>query len=150
VRFTLAKLNREMLEAAAPLFTNVYARESSIVQAYPYLRNKKFSADDLINFSTNFVQVFGAAPEPMHIHSSTIVVQVVQGKGVLLYEQDGKSMKGGVGEGDMAVIPVGAPHFFHGDPLVVYTGIEMGPVIDYQKHHYVDNRKVEKNYLRVN
>ncbi len=149
VRYTKLNITPEVLKAAAPVFTKVFKKDSSIVRAYPYLKNKKVSSHDLVNMGCNFVQVFGAAPEPNHIHASTIIIQVVQGRGILWYEKDGKNLKASVEEGDMAVIPVGAPHFFHGDPLVVYAGIEFGPVIDYQKHHYHENVSKNKIPLRI-
>ena len=136
VRFSYWNLTREILAAACPVFTCIYDLDSSITDAYPYLKGKHFEPDDLMHFGSNFVQVFGAAPEPNHIHASTIVVQVVQGRGILIHEDaQGDELREVAEEGDTIVIPVGAPHFFHGDPLVVYSGIEFGPIIDYQKHH---------------
>jgi hypothetical protein len=136
VRYAQWNITREILETACHVFTHVYKQDSSITEQYPHLKGKEFSADDLTQFGSNYVQVFGAAPEPTHIHASTIIAQVVQGKGTLIHEDaQGDEVVYSAGEGDTIVIPVGAPHFFHGNPLVVYSGIEFGPVIDYQKHH---------------
>jgi cupin superfamily acireductone dioxygenase involved in methionine salvage len=136
VRFSKWTLSSRVLEAACPIFTKIYALDSSITEQYHYLKGKQFIPEDLMHFGSNYVQVFGAAPEPTHIHATTIVAHVVQGKGILIHEdEDGGEIRDIAEEGDTIVIPVGAPHFFHGDPLVVYTGIEFGPVIDYQKHH---------------
>jgi hypothetical protein len=135
VRFSKWNLTWGVLNAACPVFTAIYNLDSSITDAYPHLKGKHFEAWELMNCGSNFVQVFGAAPEPTHIHATTIIAQVVQGKGILIHERDGTEIRDVAEEGDTIIIPVGAPHFFHGDPLVTYTGIEFGPVIDYQKHH---------------
>ena len=137
VRFSMAHITREVLAASTQLFTEVYSRESSITESYPHLRGQVFALNDILNFSSNLVHVLGAAPEPNHIHSTTIVIQVVEGIGIIFYEKNDKPSQELVEQGDMAVIPVGAGHFFHGDPMITYAGIEFGPVIDYQKHHYL-------------
>ena len=135
VRFCKPQLTQEMLGAMLPVFHAAYAVQSSIVEAYPHLRGKKFKVGDL-RFNSNFVQVLGAAPEPMHIHSTFIIAQVVDGCGVLIHQdENGDEIRTKVGVGDVIVIPAGALHFFHGDPYVAYTGIEIGPVIDRQKHY---------------
>lgn len=134
VRFSIWKITQTVLEASLPVFTTVYGRDSSIVETYPNLKEKRFTVDDLI-LGSNYVEVFGGAPEPMHIHATTIVAHVVQGTGVLLHRIGSTNVRTTAGEGDTIVIPAGAPHFFHGTPRITYTGIEFGPVIDYQKHH---------------
>lgn len=134
VHFTTLHITADILDASLPVFDWAYARESSVVRAYPHLRRRKFKREDLM-FSSNFVQVLGKIDEPLHIHSTTIVAQVVHGKGILRHVNKGKTISSIAKEGDMLVIPVGAPHFFVGDPFISYVGIEFGPVVDYQKHY---------------
>lgn len=139
VRYSKWNIQQEVIEAAIPVFNEVYTKNSSITEAYPHLKNKKFEVKDLFQFGSNFVQVFGEASEELHIHATTVVVHVIQGKGTLLYhDKNANEQQLEAEEGDTVIIPAGAPHFFHGDPLIVYTGIEFGPILDYQKHHYYE------------
>jgi len=87
-------------------------------------------------FGINHVDIKGALEEELHVHISSIIAIVVFGKGTAIFEKDGRVLKVPVSEGDVVVVPQNAPHYFLGEPRLIYTGIELGPIIDYQKHHY--------------
>ncbi|MDB4984141.1 MAG: hypothetical protein JWM20_320 [Patescibacteria group bacterium] len=86
-------------------------------------------------FGINYVRVEGPLEEEMHVHISCIIAMVVFGKGIAIYEKDGQELREPVEEGDIVIVPQNAPHYFISEEVVIYAGIEFGPVIDYQKHH---------------
>lgn len=100
----------------------------------------KFFGKDLkdvdFKFGINHVRIEGLVEEELHVHISCIVAMVVEGSGIAIYEKDGEVVRAPVTEGDIVVVPQNAPHYFISEAVVVYAGIEIGPVIDYQKHHH--------------
>ena len=91
-----------------------------------------------IKIGVNFVEINGKMPEgeELHVHISMMIAIATEGKGILIYEKEGKEIIDIVEKGDMFFVPKNALHYFEGDPVFKFAAIEFGPTIDYQKHHY--------------
>jgi len=91
-----------------------------------------------IKFGFNFVQIQGNMPqgEELHIHVSYLIGIAVEGKGKLIYKKNETVLTELVESGDMFFIPRNAFHYFEGDPVIRFSALEFGPIIDYQKHYY--------------
>lgn len=95
---------------------------------------KRLKTSDF-RFGINHVKIDGLLEEELHVHISCIIAICVFGSGIAIYEKNGKILREPVQEGDIIIVPQNAPHYFVSEGTVIYTGIEIGPVIDYQKHH---------------
>jgi mannose-6-phosphate isomerase-like protein (cupin superfamily) len=110
----------EVIEKLIPSFSEFFA--------------KKLRVEDF-QFGINHVKIDGLLEEELHVHVSCIIAIVVFGSGTVIYERYGRVFRKKVKEGDIIIVPQNAPYYFVSEGTVIYTGIEIGPVIDYQKHH---------------
>ena len=110
----------EIINTLIPSFSKFFERELVVTD---------------FKFGINHVRIEGLLEEELHVHISCIIAIIVSGSGTAIYEKGGIVLCEPVTEGDIVIVPQNAPHYFISESVVVYTGIEIGPVIDYQKHH---------------
>jgi mannose-6-phosphate isomerase-like protein (cupin superfamily) len=96
---------------------------------------KKDFQDTDFKFGINHVRIEGPLEEELHVHISCIIAICIFGSGTAIYEKSGEVIRKPVSEGDIIIVPQNAPHYFVSENVIIYTGIEIGPIIDYQKHH---------------
>ncbi len=115
----------ETITILVPSFTQFFSNFDKTISCKP----------EDFKFGINHVDINGPLEEELHVHISCIIAIIVFGKGTAIYEKNGQILREQVLEGDIIIVPQNAPHYFTGDDRLIYTGIEIGPVIDYQKHH---------------